>query len=117
MNPQRPGLRRGRIVWATVSDVRGQRKHRPLIILTPTDQIREDEPLIAMAISTTYPDPPPKDHIELPWHPSGRAGTKLRKRSAAVLSWIVELEMDEIAEMHGDVPSHLMLQILQKLNP
>jgi hypothetical protein len=116
MNSERPGLRRGRVVWATVSDARGHRKQRPLIILTPTDQIRDDEPLQAMAVSTTFPEPPPKDHVQLPWHPSGRVMTKLRKRSAAVLSWIVELDIDDIVELHGDVPVKLMLEIFKRLD-
>ncbi|HEX3355701.1 MAG TPA: type II toxin-antitoxin system PemK/MazF family toxin [Tepidisphaeraceae bacterium] len=115
MNSERPALRRGRIVWATVSDARGHQKQRPLIILTATDEIREDEPLQAMAVSTTFPDPAPKDHVELPWHPAGRAMTKLRKRSAAVLSWIVEVDSADIVELHGDVPGKVMLEILERL--
>jgi hypothetical protein len=115
LNPQRPALRRGRIVWASVSDPRGNVKQRPLIILTPTDQIHDAEPLQAMAISTTFPNPPPRDHIPLPWHPQGRVLTKLRRRSAAVLSWIVELDAADIDELQGDVPLKLMLEILARL--
>ena len=70
----------------------GHAKQRPAIILTATADIRDDEPFLAIAITTSFDDPPPDDHVPLPWDPRGRAATKLRKRSAAVLSWIVEVE-------------------------
>jgi len=111
----RPDLRRGRIVWATVRDRRGQAKQRPAIVLTPTADIRADKPVIAMAITTTFPEPPPHDHVPLPWHSRGQAMTKLRKRSAAVLSWIVEVEPADVEDFGGDVPAGLMIKILRRL--
>ena len=108
-------LRRGRIAWARVSDRRGSFKQRPLIIVTATDDIREDEPLIAMAITTSFGEPPPADHIPLPWHPQGRSITRLRKRSAAVLSWVIEIDAADLLEFGGDVPPALMIEILHRL--
>jgi hypothetical protein len=104
------------LVWATVSDRRGHAKSRPLIILTATNDIRPDEPLIAMAVTTTVSDPPPADHVLLPWHPQGRVMTRLRRRSAAVLSWIVEVEPAEITDFYGDVPARLMTEILKSID-
>ena len=111
----RPDLRRGRIIWVTVRDRRGHAKHRPAIVLTATSDISHDEPLVAIAITTTFPDPPPADHIQLPWHPQGRVMTRLYKRSAAVLSWIVEIEPGDIESLGGDVPAALMIQLLERL--
>jgi len=111
----RSDLRRGRIVWATVRDMRGHEKQRPIIILTETENIRPGEWLEAMAVTTSFADPPPADHVPLPWHPQGRVMTKLRKRSAAVLSWLVEIDPADILELHGDVPTRLMSQILSRL--
>ncbi|MDB5293243.1 MAG: hypothetical protein JWL69_4484 [Phycisphaerales bacterium] len=116
MPDKRPELRRGRIVWATVRDRNGIKKRRPAIILTATDDIREDEPLVVMAVTTTFADPPPADHVPLPWDPQGRTLTKLRKRSGAVLSWIAEVLPNDIVECHGDVPVPLMTRILKSLD-
>jgi hypothetical protein len=110
--PPLPELRRGRIVWAVVRDRRGFAKERPVIVLTATADIAEDEPLEVMAITTTFPSPTPLDHIELPWHPLGRTSTRLRKRSAAVLTWLAEIHPNDILELHGDVPTPLMIRVL-----
>jgi mRNA-degrading endonuclease toxin of MazEF toxin-antitoxin module len=96
-------------------DHNGIAKRRPVIIITPTAEIA-DEPLIVMAITTTFSDPPPEDHILLPWHPAGRSLTKLRRRSAAVLSWIEEVRPTDLTELAGDVPARLMTEILARLN-
>ena len=108
-------LRRGRLVWAKVRDRRGVAKERPVIVLTATAEIRQGESFEAMAVTTTFPQPPPADHVELPWHPQGRVLTKLRKRSAAVLSWIVEIDLGDVIEFGGDVPVKVMRKILARL--
>jgi hypothetical protein len=81
-----------------------------------TDAISADEPLLALAVTTTFPDPPPDDCVPLPWHPQGRVLTGLRKRSAAVLSWIVSLDIADVLMLHGDVPAPLMHEILRRLD-
>jgi len=53
--------------------------------------------------------------VPLPWHSRGQAMTKLRKRSAAVLSWIVEVEPADVEDFGGDVPAGLMIEILCRL--
>lgn len=108
-------LRRGRIIWAEVRDPRGHLKLRPGIIMTPTDEIRADEPLIVMAITTTFPEPAPDDHVELPWFPRGHPVTKLRRRSAAVVTWLDGVNVENVAELCGEVPKKQMELILQKL--
>ena len=96
-------------------DRRGITKQRPAVILTATNDIRTDEPFTAIAVTTSFPQPPPDDHIPLPWHPQGRAGTKLYKRSAAVLSWIVEVAPNDVEEFGGDVPAAIMFEIFERL--
>jgi hypothetical protein len=115
MPSRRPELRRGRIVWAVIRDRNGVPKERPLIILTATDDITPDAPIEVMAITTTFTDPPPPNHEPLPWHPQGRVVTRLRKRSAAVLTWVGAVQPNEIIQFHGDVPPGLMTSILSRL--
>ena len=73
-------------------------------------------PVTAMAVTTTFPEPPPRDHVKLPWHPQGRVLTKLRKRSAAVISWIVEVQPSDVIEVYGDIPVKVMMDVLKRLN-
>src|SRR5437016_8564218 len=115
MPQPRPHLRRGRIIWASVHDRNGFRKRRPAIILTPTEQIPAGESLEVIAITTTYGDPAPQDHVELPWHPRGHPRTKLNKRAAAVLTWIDRIDANDIQGFGGDVPPKLMVAILDQL--
>jgi mRNA-degrading endonuclease toxin of MazEF toxin-antitoxin module len=111
----RPELRRGRIVWAVLRDRHGNAKRRPAVVLTPTADIRDDAPLIVVAVTTTFPDPPPDDCVPLPWHPAGRVLTKLRQRSAAVISWIAEMNADDVLDFAGDVPVKVMMEILKRI--
>jgi mRNA-degrading endonuclease toxin of MazEF toxin-antitoxin module len=109
-------LRYGRIVWTAVKDRHGFRKTRPCIVLTPTEQIRADEPIALMAVTTTFPEPPPPDHIPLPFHPDPRrVRTQLARRSAAVVTWVVTAYADEITDVIGDVPRTTMRAIQARL--
>ncbi len=109
-------LAEGQIVWAIVRDHNGFRKRRPAIIVTPTVEISDEEPVVLLAITTTYPDPAPPDHIELPWHPDRRrTSTGLARRSAAVLTWLETVYVDEIDSIIGVVHAKLMNAIRQRL--
>jgi len=69
-----------------------------------------------MCITSSFPDPTPKDHLLLPWNPDPRrVETKLAKRSAAVLSWLDTLYPDEVLEVKGRIPSTLMERIQSRL--
>ena len=109
-------IRSGSIVWAIVRDARGYRKRRPVVVLTPDAEIAADQPLALMAITTTYPDPPPSNCVELPWNPDRRkVTTGLARRSAAVLDWLESAYPDEIDELIGLVPPARMRVIMSRL--
>jgi mRNA-degrading endonuclease toxin of MazEF toxin-antitoxin module len=109
-------LAEGQIVWAIVRDRNGFRKRRPAILLTPTAQISEQQPLVIMAITTTFPNPPPSDHIELPWNPDRRrTSTGLARRSAAVVTWLDTVYPDEVDSIIGAVPARMMRTIRLRL--
>ena len=115
MAQPRPELRRGRIIWATVHAGNSVAKERPVIVLTATADILPNDAFEAVAVTTTFSDPPPSDCIPLPWHPTGKTLTRLRRRSAAVLSWIDEVLPGDVISFGGDVPPQLMLEILNRL--
>jgi hypothetical protein len=108
-------LQQGSIVWATVPDPTGAPKTRPLVIITETNEIVLDAPIVGVAITATYPDPPPDTHIELPWHPRRHQATQLVKRSAAVCNWLVTLKASQVGEMKGFVPTKTMVDIVRKV--
>src|SRR5947207_9183970 len=111
-----PGLRYGRIIWAVITDRRGSRKERPAIIITPTERITPGELLLVMAVTTTYPEPPPPWHVELPWYPDPRrVGTRLGQRSAAVVEWLNKISPEDVLELKGDVPQKVMREIERQL--
>ena len=108
-------LAEGQIVWATVRDRNGFRKRRPAILLTPTAEISGDKPVVLVAVTTTFPQPAPSDHIELPWNPDRRrVSTGLARRSAAVVTWLVTVYPDEIDGIIGSVPPIVMNTIRQR---
>jgi len=109
-------LRQGKIIWAEIADHNGFRKKRPAIIWTPTDEIYDDQPLIVIAITSTFPEPPPSDHVPLPWQNGGHPRTHLNRRNAAIVTWFAEVRIDEILEVAGDVPPKQMRQIAAKLD-
>jgi len=109
-------LRYGRIVWASVKDPRGFEKERPAIVLTPTDRIAEGAPLVVMAITTTFSNPPPEWHVPLPWNADPRrVKTRLAQRSAAVVNWLDVIPQASVIAVRGDVPPAVMRRIEQLL--
>jgi mRNA-degrading endonuclease toxin of MazEF toxin-antitoxin module len=105
-------LRYGGIVWARVMDRNGIRKERPCIVMTPTARISREQPLLVVAITTTFADPPPKWHVALPWHPDPRrVGTGLARRSAAVVNWLDTIRVDDVLDVKGSVPPAVMRRI------
>jgi mRNA-degrading endonuclease toxin of MazEF toxin-antitoxin module len=112
----RPQLRRGRIVWAVILDHHGHAKRRPAAILTPTTQISEGKPIVVVAVTTTYADPAPADHVELPWHNAKHPVTRLNQRSAAVVSRLSKIMPEEVEGFAGDVPAKQMKIIEEKLD-
>jgi mRNA-degrading endonuclease toxin of MazEF toxin-antitoxin module len=116
LNDKRPALRYGRVVYAWIKDSRGFAKLRPALVLTPDDLIKADKPLVVAAITTRFPEPPPKNHVALPWNPRGNVSTKLHQRSAVVLDWQAEIKPDDVVALGGDVPGRKMLEIEERLD-
>lgn len=108
-------LAQGSVVWAEVTDPRGRVKRRPVIVLTETTEIILDSPIVAVAITSSYPDPVPREFIELPWYAQGHPATGLRRRSAAACRWLVELHPSKVIEIKGYVPQKTLLAIVQRI--
>lgn len=108
-------LRLGQIVWASIADARGFRKLRPAIIATPTERIHATGPLDVVAVTSRLPDPLPADHVLLPWHPRRHPRTGLKRKCAAVCTWVVRISPTDVDEIAGILPGAVMLDILTKI--
>jgi mRNA-degrading endonuclease toxin of MazEF toxin-antitoxin module len=107
-------LCQGSIVWGAAPDPKGNTKIRPLVVITATNEILLDGPVVAVAITTTYPKSVPHTHVELPWAPHRHPTTMLAKRSAAVCDWLVELRPSQVVEIKGYVPTKTMFEIVKR---
>jgi len=109
-------LGRGRIVLVEVTDPQGHNKKPcPVVVVTAAEEIREGSPLVGVAVSTTFPHPVPEDCVELPYDPTGKSKTGLRRRSVAVCSWRQALTPADVIRDIGRVPDRQMLAILEKV--
>jgi len=115
MPESRGQLAQGSLVWADVADGRGHIKRRPLVIVTETSEIVLDGPVVGVAVTTTYPEPPPREFVELPWDRRRHPATRLVRRSAAVCNWLVELTPSQVVEVRGYVPTKVLLQIIERV--
>jgi hypothetical protein len=115
MPAARGQLTQGSVVWARVSDPRGHQKLRPLVILTDSSEIVLDSPVVGVAVTTSFPDPPTREYVELPWASHGHPATRLRRRSAAACRWLVRLLPSEVEDVKGYVPSKVLLLVMQRV--
>ena len=117
MSPDNPGiLSPGTIVWAHLKDPRGAFKKRPVLILVDTNYDSADALMRCAAITTTFPNPAPSTCVELPWNPSGKVATGLRKRSAVVLDWVFRVRPQQLDEVVGYITPKLLQTILTKIS-
>ena len=107
--------RQGQVCAALIHPERGEPKRRPVVIITRTEEIRADQPVVVVAVSTTFTEPLSADQIELPFETRGRCSTGLARRSVAVCSWLTKLATSDLGEVRGHVPPPILLKILERV--
>lgn len=109
-------LARGSIIWAMVPDPQGRNpKPRPLVVLTPPDQIPNAAVLQCVAVTTQTGQAPADAQVPLPWQPRGHPRTGLKSASAAVYTWLVQVAKADVQSIAGSVPARQLLDILNKV--
>jgi mRNA-degrading endonuclease toxin of MazEF toxin-antitoxin module len=107
---------RGRMVWVEVPDPQGGNpKCRPAIILTPTDEIKQDGDIVIVAVSTQVDAAPAATVVNLPWHRDGHPKTGLKAPSVAVCNWVQQVKLTSIRDCAGIVPGKQLLEIEKKV--
>jgi mRNA-degrading endonuclease toxin of MazEF toxin-antitoxin module len=86
-----------------------------MIVLSDLEIGPEGPCYLCVAISTTFPEPPPVFAVPVPWHPLGTASTGLRKRSAAITDWIRAMPPAAIVHAEGYVKNTLLQVIYAKI--
>ena len=107
-------LVQGSVVWVEVAVHSGTTKRRPAVVITASDEIILDRPIELVPITTTFADPVPRTHVELPWSPFGHPATRLRRRSAAVCDVVKRVHPSDV-EVVGYVPTRYLLAILERI--
>lgn len=95
--PRLPQL--GGVIWAELTDFDGFRKVRPAVVVTPTGDIAVGRPLRVVAITTRLPMSLPEDHVLIPWDRQGKARSGLRRKCAAVATWLAEIQVGDVCEL------------------
>ena len=81
-------IKQGEVLWARCVDPQGaNEKSRPVLVLTLSEQIAQGDPIVAAAITTTFPRPLTDEYVELPWDERHRH-IGLKKRFAVLCSWL-----------------------------
>ena len=111
-----PPLQQGRIVWVEIHDPAGRNpKLRPAVVLSQMDSLPAGEPFVAVAVTSTLPDPLTPFMVELPWHRKGHPRTRLNRRCAAVCNWLLEITVGQVRDTAGIVPDPQLNDILQRV--
>jgi hypothetical protein len=82
------------------------------VIVTPDSKLASAITVVGLAVTTRLDTCDPNRSVNLPWHPRGQAGTKLRKPSAVVCDWFVELNPAGLVA-EGHVPGDRLQKILE----
>lgn len=106
---------RGSIVLARqVPDQNGVNpKDRPVLLLVDFDDAHRDA--YGVAISTTFPHPPPTTSVPLPYQRQGSCQTGLTAPSVAVCDWPVVVGKVDVLGKIGSVPPLPLAAILAQL--
>lgn len=110
--PRLPRL--GSVVWASLQDPNGFSKIRPAVVVTPTGQIRPGKTVRVAAVTTRLTEPLPDDYVLLPWYSKGTARSGLRRKCAAVASWLAEVSVDDL-QVAGILPPAVIHELLDKI--
>ena len=107
-------LSQGQVIKVEIADPRGQnKKRRPVVLVTATDELATAEEYVAVAISSKLTAPLPPDWILLPWSADGRAKSGLTEPCAAKCHWIVTVREAEIFSVLGALPETVMRDIMR----
>jgi len=86
-----PKLQQGSIVWIRHAPDRQGRNAKPqpraFVVLNATDDIRVGAVLVGVAVTSTFTEPVPGNHVPMRWNATGSTETGFRRKCFAVVDW------------------------------
>lgn len=111
-------LSQGQVIDIETTDPCGRnKKRRPVVVLTDTDQLPGADEFVVAAISTQFSDPLPSNWIPLPWSRDGRGRSGLSKPCVVKCDWIRRVTRQEVVFIRGWLPATLMDEIMRAVRP
>ena len=109
-------LSQGQVVRIAVPDPRGKNpKSRPVVILTETAELADNDEFVVACISTQFSEPLPQHCIPAPWSPDGHAKSGLRQPSVVKCRWLLKVKREDVEETLGHLSSATMLDIMREV--
>jgi hypothetical protein len=105
-----PPLQPGSVVWADAADKNGYIKDRPMVVLAIGPGGIN---FVCCCVTHTDKSPRPKSYVGVPWDPTGRAATGLKKPSWAVTDWIIHVT--SIRRRSGVVTQKKLQEIIDRV--
>lgn len=112
-----PSLTQGRVIYPKIPipDPQGQnpKAGRPFVVVSTNEDIKQAHNLHAVGITTTFDESETHLYVPLPHGPTARSG--LKRESAAVCSWVIEISPDQVEIGSGYIHPSLIDQIAEKI--
>jgi hypothetical protein len=109
-------IRFGSLIWAEVSSPKdGTTKRRPILIVSTNSDIAAGRSIVGVAISTTLLDYPSTKYFDMPWSADGKCTTGLRRHCAAVLNWLIIVDVTKIESIAGHLPREKLEELSRRL--
>jgi mRNA-degrading endonuclease toxin of MazEF toxin-antitoxin module len=111
--PAIPDYRFGDIIEAAIPDPNDKNiKPRPVLIISPNDEVAIRHHLNVMAISSSnFPPVMPDCWFELPWDPDGHVTTGLTMRCVVKCDWRVSIPKENVIRKWGRAPGAIMKKV------
>jgi hypothetical protein len=116
-----PALVQGRVIYPKipVPDPQGQnpKEGRPFVVVNINEDIKKGGPIYAVGITTTFDESQLDLYVPLPYGPTARTG--LKRESAALCNWVIDIPPDHVDVGPGYIHPSLVARIaenIEKLN-
>jgi mRNA-degrading endonuclease toxin of MazEF toxin-antitoxin module len=107
----------GRVIYSKIAvpDPQGEnpKEGRPFVVVTTNGDIKKGGPIYAVGITTTFDHSRTDIYVPLPHGPSARTG--LKRESAALCTWVIDIPPDQIDIGPGYIHPSLVAQIAERI--
>jgi mRNA-degrading endonuclease toxin of MazEF toxin-antitoxin module len=112
-----PALIQGRVIYPKipVPDLQGQnpKEGRPFVVVSINEDIKKGGPIYAVGITTTFDEAQSNLYVPLPYGPTARTG--LKRESAALCTWVIDIPPDCVDIGPGYIHPSLVAKIGEKI--